>query len=352
LILLAALAVSACGGGTSGSAPAPAPTLFPAPTPTPLPSPAPTPTPPPGTPPTPAPASVERDVLPATTSAAITSNFNAHVAVNPDPAAVARGRLFVMLPGTGGLPRFYRLILRTGAARGFHTIGLTYPNDRAVDDLCGAGATANCSGDTRREIITGSDASPAVAVDPANSISGRLLALLGWLHSSYPNEGWNRFVRAGAPDWSLITIAGHSQGAGHAAYMGKLHEFDRVALFAGPGDVGPAAGTPAAWFDLPAITPAGRQYGFGHSADELVPFVFLQLNWSRLGLAAFGAPVSVDSAAPPYGNSRQLVTSLPPAFAPTVTAPAHSAMVLDAVTPLAADGTPLFRSVWTHMAFP
>lgn len=338
LIMLAALTLSACGGSASNPAAASAPTPTPTPTPTPN--------------PTPAPTSLERDILPTTTSAAITSNFSAHVVIQPGPAVVARGRLFVMLPGTGGVPRFYRLILRTGAARGFHAIGLTYPNDRAVDDLCGVGAAASCSGETRREIITGTDASPAVAVDPANSINGRLQALLVWLHATYPNEGWNRFLRAGAPDWSLITIAGHSQGAGHAGYMAKLYLFDRVTLFAGPGDVGPVAGTPAAWFDLPAITPTGRQYGFAHSADELVPFAFLQSNWSRLGLAAFGAAVSIDGAAPPYGNSRQLVTSLPPAIAPTVIAPAHSAMVLDAATPLAVDGSPVFRPVWEYMAFP
>lgn len=336
VILLAAWAVAACGGGASSPVPVPTPT--PAPTPTPS--------------PTSASASVERDILPLATNAAITSNFSAHVLITPDPAVVARGRLFVMLPGTGGLPRFYRLILRTGAARGYHTIGLTYPNDRTVDELCGAGAAASCSGDTRREIITGIDASQAVTVDPANSINGRLQALLVWLQATYPNEGWDRFLRSGVPDWSLITIAGHSQGAGHAAYMAKLYEFDRVALFAGPADVGPAAGSPAAWFSLPSLTPTERQYGFGHTADELVPFAFLQFNWSQLGLAAFGAPVSVDLATPPFGNTHQLFTNLAPAIAPTVSAPAHSSMVLDAVTPVAADGSPVFRPVWAYMAFP
>ena len=336
LILLLALAVSACGGATSGSGAAPAPTPVPAPTPA----------------PTTTAASVERDILPLITNPAITSNFNAHIAINPNPAVAARGRLFVMLPGTGGLPQFYRLILRAGAARGYHTIGLTYPNDRAIEGLCGAGAAANCPGEARREVITGIDASQVVTVDPANSINGRLQALLVWLQAAYPNEGWNRFLRAGVPDWSLITIAGHSQGAGHAAYMAKLYEFDRVALFAGPADVGTAPGTSAAWFDLPSLTPVQRQFGFAHSGDELVPFAFLQSNWARLGLAAFGAPVLVDGAAPPFGNSHQLFTSMAPANAATVFAPAHSSMVVDAVTPLAADGSPVFRPVWEYMAFP
>jgi hypothetical protein len=123
-------------------------------------------------------------------------------------------------------------------------------------------------------------------------------------------------------------------------------------MFAGPGDVGGMPNVPAAWLDLPTITPAARLYGFAHAADELIPFAFLQINWARLGMAGFGAAVSVDGASPPFGNSHQLVTSAAPAFAPTVTAPQHSAMVLDAVTPLAADGTPLFRPVWTYMAFP
>jgi len=339
MMLLAALGLAACGGGSSS-----APTAVVTPTPTPAPTPTPTPTP--------TPASTERDILPATAGPGITTNFAAHVVINPDPAVAAKGKLFVMLPGTGGQPRFYRLILRTGAARGYHAIGLNYPNDSAVEFLCGVGANATCAGETRREIITGADASPAVSVNAANSIDGRLTALLTYLAVTFPAEGWNRFLRAGAPDWSLITIAGHSQGAGHAGYMAKLREFDRVAMFAGPGDIGGVANTPAAWLDLPAITPAARLYGFAHASDELIPFAFLQINWARLGMAGFGAAVSVDGAPPPFGNSHQLVTSSAPAFAPTVTAPLHASMVLDATTPLAADGTPLFRPVWTYMAFP
>jgi hypothetical protein len=345
MMLLAALGLAACGGGAS---PTPTAVVTPTPVPTPAPAPAPTPTPTPA----PTPVSVERDILPATAGAGITSNFAAHVVINPDPAVAATGKLFVMLPGTGGQPRFYRLILRTGAARGYHAIGLNYPNDSAVEFLCGVGASATCAGETRREIITGAAASPAVSVDAANSIDGRLTALLTYLHATFPGEGWNRFLRAGAPDWSLITVAGHSQGAGHAGYMAKLREFDRVAMFAGPGDIGGVANTPAAWLDLPTITPAARLYGFAHAGDELIPFAFLQINWARLGLAGFGAAVSVDGAAPPFGNSHQLVTGAAPASAPTVTAPLHAAMVLDAATPLAADGTPLFRPVWTYMAFP
>jgi hypothetical protein len=254
-----------------------------------------------------------------------------------------------MLPGTGAIPRFYRFIVRTGAQRGYHTIGLTYPNDRAVDDLCGSAAPSSCSGDTRREIITGIDTSAVVSVDPANSITGRLRALLTSLHASFPTEGWNQFLRSGEPDWRLITVAGHSQGAGHAGYFAKLHQFDRVSMFAGPGDVG-AGG--AAWLTLPNITPVDRQYGFGHTGDTLVPRALVTFNWSQIGLSAFGPPVSIDGALPPYANSRQLLTSLPPANAPTVIAPEHSAMVVDAATPLAADGTPVYRPVWIYMAFP
>jgi hypothetical protein len=257
-----------------------------------------------------------------------------------------------MLPGTGAAPGAYRLILRTGSARGYHAIGLAYPNDRAIEYLCGVGTPASCSGDARLEVITGTDASAVVSVGPADSIDGRLKALLVWLQANYPGEGWNRFLRAGVPDWSLITIAGHSQGAGHAAYMAKLHAFDRVALFAGPGDVGAVAETPAPWLDLPPATTPERQYGFAHDADELLPFTFLHLNWARLGLASFGAPVSVDHALPPYGNSHELFTSLPAAAAPGLGAPLHSSIVLDAATPRAADGSPTFRDVWDYMAFP
>lgn len=313
------------------------------------------PTPPPAPPPPPPPTvtSVERDVAPATTNSALTDNLSAHFAINPAPTTT-RNRLFVMLPGTTAIPRFYRLIVRAGAARGYHSIGLTYPNDEAVGTICAGSTRPDCPGEVRREIITGTDTSPLVAITPANSITGRLVSMLTYMQATYPGEGWGQYLISGAPNWAVITVGGHSQGAGHAGYMAKLHILDRVAMFSGPGDVGNVPSTPAQWITLPNATPAARQYGFTHRQDELVPLALIEFNWSQIGLGAFGASVSVDGSAAPYGDRRQLTTNIAIPISPLSpsTAPAHGGTVVDVVTPLTAGGEPLYLPVWNYMIFP
>ncbi len=333
------LALSSCGGGSGGSSSGGTGV-----------------TPPPAPPPPPPPvaASVERDINPAVTNAAINTNLSAYTAINPDPGVAAKGRLFLMLPGTGAIPRFYRFILRTGAPRGYHTIGLTYPNDTAIGTLCAGSAVADCAGLARNEVITGSDTSPLVSVDRANSITGRLISLLTYLNSTYPNEGWGQYLAGGQPNWAIITVAGHSQGSGHAAYLAKQQNLDRTVMFSGPADTGITAGSQAPWLSLPNITPASRQYGFTHTGDTLVPLALVGRNWDQIGLAAFGVAVSVDGAAQPFGNSRKLTTSLAPNPNPPspVPDPEHSSPIVDAVTPLTAAGTPAYAPVWNHIAFP
>jgi hypothetical protein len=328
-----AFVVSACGdgsGGTSGGST--------------------TPTSPP--PPPPPPSSAERDIAPALTNAAITTNLSAHTVINPDPTVTAKGRLFVMLPGTATTARPYRYILRAGAPRGYHTIGLTYPNDVTIEGLCAVSTVPDCTGLARNEVITGANTSPVVTVDPANSITGRLASLLTYLSTTYPSEGWGQYLTGGQPNWSLITVAGHSQGAGHAGYFAKLYSLDRAVMFSGPADMGIVAGSAPPWLSLPNITPASKQYGFTHTADTLVTLALATRNWDLAGLAAFGATTSVDGGAAPFGNSHKLTTSLAPNPAGATPLPEHGAPVLDAATPLTAAGTPAFAPVWNYLAFP
>jgi hypothetical protein len=257
-----------------------------------------------------------------------------------------------MLPGTGALPRTYREIVRLAPTRGYHAVGLTYPNEFAVEATCASSVDPDCAGRYRREVILGEPTSPLVSVDQPNSIVGRLRALLVYLNATFPAEGWGRYLTADDIDWSLVTVAGHSQGAGHAGYFAKIRSLNRVAMFSGPGDTGTAGS--ALWIALPNVTPPSLQYGFTHTADPLLPVANVTQNWSGIGLGAFGTPVSVDNASTPYANSRQLLTSAPPNPNPTgpTAAPAHGAPVADAVTPRDAAGAPVYTAVWIYMAFP
>ncbi len=339
LLALATALIAGCGGGgTSQSAP---PVVAPPP---------PAPPPPPPPPPT---TATEHEVGPAQTSAEISASLVPHLAIAP-AAATAKARLFVMLPGTGGTSRQYQLVVRRGAARGYHSIGLIYPNAEAVELLCGSGSAPDCVGLARREVITGADVSAVVSVNVPNSITGRLTALLSYLATTFPNEGWSQYLSGGRINWAMVTVAGHSQGAGHAGYLAKLEVLDRAVMFSGPADTGSIAGSPADWLSLPNVTPAARQYGFTHTDDAIVRQSRALANWAVIGLDASGVPVSVDGNAAPFAGSHQLLTSAVPANDPTRTnvQSAHGAPVTDFFTPLTAAGDPLFTPVWDYLAFP
>jgi hypothetical protein len=321
VLLLIGLGLAACGGG-DGSEPADRP------------------------------VSVERDILPLDTDAAITTDLERHVAINPSPSAAARQRLFVMLPGTGGVPALYRLVVREGAARGYHTIGLNYPNGVAVGTLCQGDPDPDCHGKVRREVILGESTSPLVNVGAADSLVNRLRKLIIHLAALAPAEGWGQYLVGGEPDWSRITVAGHSQGGGHAGYMTRLFALDRAVYFAAPADWRAEANLPATWMtDLPAATGASRQYGFQHVDDALVPLPVAAANWRALGLSAFGATFSVDGATSPFGGSHQLSTAAAPRDGLGVS-PTHGAPVLDEATPRTDSGAPLFAPVWAYLCFP
>jgi hypothetical protein len=298
------------------------------------------------------PSSVTRLIPPALTDPAIATYLDSHVAITPDPAVASRHGLFLYLVGTGGKPVNQQLILGTGAARGYHAIGLMYPNTPSVGSLCSNSADADAFWNVRGEIITGQDLSSLVAIPATECVEHRLVALLTYLAATYPTEGWDEFIAAGQPDWTRITVGGHSQGGGHAAVIGKLHAVARVVCLSSPADWRNIPDAPATWYARPGATPADRVFGFSHLQDELVPWSQVTLIWTELGLDAFGGSVSVDGAAPPYAGSHRLTTDITHATAPLYPSPFHSATVVDLVTPKLGDGSPAYRPVWVHLCFP
>ena len=324
--LSVAVVLTACGGGGGGGVTLP-------------------------TTPVPNPTYVERDISPLATDASITSGTESHVAITPAATAIKAGRLFVFLPGTGATPSLYRLILRSGASRGFHAIGLNYPNPTAIGSLCQDSTDANCYWDTRREVITGTDSSSLISVIPADSIVNRLLKAVSYLNQQYPAEGWGQFLAAGSIDWSKIIMAGHSQGGGHAGAMAKLYSLNRAVYFSSPADWSNKTGAPATWTTMTNVTPLAKQYGFSHLQDNLVPYTELSQIWQNIGLNTLGSAVSVDSASSPFSNSHQLTTSRLPNLSLGAVSPYHSAPVVDAATPRTASGTPVYEPVWGYLCF-
>ncbi len=298
--------------------------------------------------PTVPPPSMVRQIVPSTTDAGIDIGNDPHVAVNPSPAASARGKLFVFLPGTGAVPTMQQLILGTAAGRGYHAIGLSYPNPTAVGVLCADDIDPDCFWNVRREVITGLNTSARIQITPANAIVNRLEKLLLFLHAQFPAEGWGQYLVGGTIDWSRVTLAGHSQGGGHVGVLAKLVALDRAVYFSSPADWRQVADAPATWLSRPNVTAASRQYAFIHEQDQLVPVAQARANWIALGLEAFGSVTSIDGAAAPFGNSHQLTTRATPLLAGSY----HGASVVDAATPRATSGAPLFESVWIYLALP
>lgn len=311
-----ALAAAGCGGGGSSSAPGP-----------------------PLAPPAPAPSNSMHSITPAQTDPAISTAFDSHIAIAPGRATSPL--LVVFLPGTNGTPADYRAILNVSANAGAHAIGLMYPDSLAVLQDCGDDPA--CYFPIRLQKFDGVSRSPIDPVPPSDAIRNRLTKLLIYLDAHFPNEGWSAFLSGGAPRWSSIALAGHSQGAGEAAAIGKVVTLARVAQFSGTVDaVNTAAGTlaPATWVGTPGATPAASHYGFDHTADDFFPKILV--DWSALGQDAFGPRTLVESSSPPYGGSHELITSLTVGFP-------HGSTVGDGATPLDANGAPLFAPVWRYM---
>lgn len=294
------------------------------------------------------PASTERQITPSSTDAAINTADEPHVAINPAPSVTAAGRLFVFLPGTGALPTQYRMILRLGAARGYHAIGLNYPNPSAVGVLCADDIDADCFWNVRREVITGVNTSALVDVSTANSIVNRLQKLLTSLDRQYPAEGWGQYLTGGAVDWTKVVISGHSQGGGHAGVMTKLYAMYRACYFSSPADWRLLANAPATWTARANVTDASKQFGFSHVQDQLVAYTHLLSIWPAMGLGAFGAPVNTDGRSSPYDNSHQLSTTA----TPVIDGSYHGATVVDVATPKTTQGAAMFESIWAYLCFP
>jgi hypothetical protein len=217
-------------------------------------------------------------------------------------------------------------------------LGLAYVNDLSINfDICAGQPSPTCEEDARLEIIEGHDYSPHIDVNRANSIENRLIKLLQYLHQQYPGEGWNTFLDGEAIRWDLIAFAGHSQGGGHAAMIGKIHSVHRVGMF--------SSTEPAAWTAGPLLTPPDRYFGFAHTLED--NYNGITLSWANFGVP--GVLTSADIVAPPFSGSHRLQTTATPADGVNY----HGCVVTDPYTPLQPDGvTPLFRDVWIYMIGP
>jgi hypothetical protein len=312
------------------------------------------------------------------------------------PGSVEKSLLYLFMGGTGSTPGDYLKIQREAMTLGYHVIGLAYPNTDAVVHLCNdprfhaaESSRQDCYLNMRLETVVGTDVSTDTQVDSTNSIENRLTKLLVYLHAKYPDEGWGGFLDdTGSPKWSRIVVAGHSQGGGDAALIGKLHLVARVVMISSPPDgcfdatdlpigLGPGCtpfGQPANWLtpgaypELTAVTPIDRYYGLAHVSEfAILPML---ANWGAanavnslpgLGLGVFGTPVIVDAASSPsafpYKNTHMLMirTELNPNTFTDVVMPLQDHRLtardtyIDKLTEQHADSAAALQQAWRYI---
>jgi hypothetical protein len=140
-----------------------------------------------------------------------------------------------------------------------------------------------------------------------------------------------QFLTDGSPKWKRVIVAGHSQGAGHAAFIGKLFRVDRVLMFSGPQDYLDDLGEPAPWQARNGATPPSRFFAFLNLDD---PFnVHHQIaNCMALMKMSEADSIMVKPGQAIEGNHHILINDIP-------TRQHHGSTLF-----------PQFENVWKYMA--
>lgn len=184
--------------------------------------------------------------------------------VTADPSASSNGLLVITIGGTNSRPSEFEFVAKLAAALGYRVLSVDYPNE-VISTLCQSDRDATCFDTYRSEIVTGRGTNPRVDVDVTNSIENRVAALFDHLVKANSSIWADLRTPAGELDWSKVVLVGHSQGAGHVAYLGKLHAVKRIIMTGGPHDK--TAHGLARWVTTPGPTSPKRHFAFLHEKD-------------------------------------------------------------------------------------
>ncbi len=270
-------------------------------------------------------------VNPPETDAAAVTMHSPHVALY-NTGVPTNHKLFLMIVGTGGAATDMRPVDSLAATFGYHAISLDYKNN-VITTVCNNSADSACFDHFRQEIMFGTPVSDSVNVDSANSIINRFQKLLAYLVKADPQGGWDDFYKNGKIKWENIAVGGHSQGAGHSAFIAKHYKLYKALIFSGPQDYRVAFNSPALWLSGKSATPINRYYAFLHINDQYVSARQLA-NCAVLMHTAVPDSLMVQPGVPLVTSRHILVNSMP-------NVNAHmSTLLLD------------FKNVWEYMLKP
>jgi hypothetical protein len=254
-----------------------------------------------------------------------------------DTRVKPQGKLVIWLMGHSA-PLFERV-----NSYGLHAIRVHYANGwfGKFGNLS-PGDDGKLLGKIRLEAATGEDFSPLVAIPKPDGMMERALQFVKWLAKENPPGRWDYFLTADrqALRWDRVIISGSSHGSTTSARFAKHVKVDRVVMFCGPRD------QLETWQALPSATPANRFFAFSHVLDGGWTGHHYDRSWELLGLHQFGPVVNVDKAAPPYGNTRRLITD---ADVKNDARRAHSCVVPGGAAVKDASGKFIHEAVWRYL---
>lgn len=277
--------------------------------------------------------------------------------------------VLVYLPGTTDWPALSSCLIQSASSVGVPTIGLTYGylsrGDGFRNTRCASLTELNdqveCLTEHHNDAIYGgtygavreyNGAEFWAAVDPRDSISGRLGLLLAKLDEDNSDAGWNEYYEPAAgsypdflptPKWEKIAFMGHSQGAGHAAFLANTKKIAGASMISGPQDEceGCPAGTPF-WIDDAFTTSAVTAFAFGDASESFLEptLPIMEDNWTRMaksGTVSFDYPIMVKDTGS-YSQYDVCKTPIVSSIAPSATSPCgrkgHCATALDDSAPV------------------
>lgn len=209
-------------------------------------------------------------------------------------AKTAGAKVLITIGGTNSHPAEFKNVHMWALEKGYNVIGLDYENE-VISTLCQSSTDYTCFDDYRSEIVFGQPLSHLVKVNERNSIAHRILKL--FLHLR-----WN-------VDWEDVVLVGHSQGAGHVAYLAKHFNVAKVIMTGGPHDYYPAHG-PADWTLERGETHPSKFYSFLHWKDFFG--TESQIGSSRVLIGDLNSEVvNISDEIPANSRGQIFITDLP-----------------------------------------
>lgn len=210
----------------------------------------------------------------------ISQQLNTEKGIVMPAKGIRKNILLAFIGGTGSVPQDNILFAEFAAEKGFDVAIVNYPNSVSSMDLYQQSDTFAYE-KFHEEILYGNDVSTLVNVDKTQSILSALVFLISKLNSNFGIQK-NLYIKNNLPDFSAIMVAGHSQGAGHAAYLGQQVNCKKILLFSGPNDDLKKLKIQPLWLKKPTITEKNKFTTVLHHKDEVVDFSIQMSNVQSL----------------------------------------------------------------------